>query len=309
EQRARDVLGELCGRTLRAGARRARHRALRRSGVSQSRSGAGAERDEERLHRVDDGHGGEGGRGLKRIEEPRLGLSCVGRPDFGDDGEPPFLHQHDRHAVADDQFPGGQRERPGRAIRREPDPVMREGRRLPSVVWPLVALAVAIVPIAGVFTRSRLFFVRDLTMAFWPRFLFLRHSFASGAIPLWDPYTAHGQPAINDALYQLFHLPSLPIRLWLPEVPAFNIWVALPVPLAALGMYGFLRRQVTPPAAAVGSIAFAIAGPIVSSTNFPNMSWSICAVPFVFWALERVFERRSAASAALVALVVALQAL
>jgi hypothetical protein len=181
--------------------------------------------------------------------------------------------------------------------------------RVPSFFWPLAVLAVAIVPIAGVFTRTRLFFVRDLTMAFRPRFLFLRHAIASGTFPLWDPYAAHGQPAINDALYQLFHLPTLLIRILLPEVPAYNLWIALPVPLAAVGMYAFLRRQVTPPAAALGSIAFAVAGPIVSSTNFPNMSWSICAAPFVFWALDRLFERRSAASAALLAVVVALQAL
>ena len=181
--------------------------------------------------------------------------------------------------------------------------------RLPSWLWAALATAVAIFPVAGVFTRTRLFFVRDLTMAFRPRFLFLRHSIASGTFPFWDPYTAHGQPAINDALYQLFHLPSLAIRLLLPEVEAYNAWIALPVPLAALGMYLFLRRQVRPPSAALGAVAFALAGPIVSSTNFPNMSWSICAVPFVFWALERVFERRTLASAALLALMVALQAL
>jgi hypothetical protein len=168
---------------------------------------------------------------------------------------------------------------------------------------------VAIIPVDGVFTRSRLFFVRDLTMAFRPRFLFLRHAFASGTFPLWDPYTAHGQAAVNDALYQLFHLPSLAIRLLLPEVEAYNVWIALPVPLAALGMYLFLRRQVKPAAAALGAIAFALAGPTVSSTNFPNMSWSICAVPFVFWSLERVFERRTLAASALLALMVALQAL
>ena len=181
--------------------------------------------------------------------------------------------------------------------------------RLPSFFWAALAVAIAIIPIAGVFTNTRLFFVRDLTMAFRPRFLFLRHAIASGTFPFWDPYTAHGQPAINDALYQLFHLPSLPIRLLLPEVPAYNVWIALPVPLAALGMYLFLRRQVRPVAATLGAIAFALAGPIVSSTNFPNMSWSVCAVPFVFWALERLFERRTLASAGLLAVMVALQAL
>ena len=175
--------------------------------------------------------------------------------------------------------------------------------------WLILSVALATIPVAGVFTLSKVFFVRDLTMAFRPRFLFLRQSIASGTFPLWDPYTGHGQAAINDALYQLFHLPSLLVRVLLPEVLAYNLWVALPVPLAAVGMYLFLRRHVTAPAAALGAIAFAASGPIVSSPNFPNMSWSIVMVPYVFWALERLFERRSAAAVTWLAVIVGCQAL
>ena len=51
---------------------------------------------------------------------------------------------------------------------------------------------------------------------------------------------------MNDALYQLFHLPSLLVRLLGPETVAYNLWVALPIPLSALGMYLFLRRQLSP---------------------------------------------------------------
>jgi membrane protein YfhO len=178
-----------------------------------------------------------------------------------------------------------------------------------GLLWPLVALMAAIVPIGGIFTFSRIFFVRDLSLAFRPRFLFLRHVVATGTWPLWDPYPANGQSAVNDALYQLFHVPSLLVRLLLPEVPAYNLWVALPVPIAALGTYLFLRRLVTAPAAMVGACAFAVGGPMVSTTNFPNMSWSVAAVPFVFWALDRLIDRRRATDAALVAIMVALQAL
>src|SRR6188508_1404522 len=167
-------------------------------------------------------------------------------------------------------------------------------RKLPRGFWPLLAVAVAIVPVAGVFTLSRLFVVRDLALTFRSRFLFIRHTIFSGSFPLWDPYTANGQSAVNDALYQLFHLPSLAIRLLLPETLAYNLWVALPVPLSAIGMYLFLRRHVRPASATLGAFAFAASGPIVSSTNFPNMSWSICMVPYVFWTLERLFERRTA---------------
>ena len=176
-------------------------------------------------------------------------------------------------------------------------------------VWLLLALAVATVPVAGMFSLSRVFFVRDLTMAFRSRFLFVRHSIYSGTFPLWDPYPAHGQPAANDALYQLFHLPSLLIRLLLPEVMAYNFWVALPVPLAAAGMYLFLRRRLGAPASGFGAAAFAVSGPIVSTTNFPNMSWSVVAAPYVFWALERLFVERSARALTLLAAVIACQAL
>ena len=182
-------------------------------------------------------------------------------------------------------------------------------RKLPRGFWPLLAVAVAIVPVAGVFTLSRLFVVRDLALTFRSRFLFLRHTIFSGSFPLWDPYTANGQSAVNDALYQLFHLPSLAVRLLLPETLAYNLWVALPVPLSALGMYLFLRRQVGPQASAFGAIAFAVAGPMVSTTNFPNLSWSMATAPYVFWALDRVYDLKTAGAAALLAVVVSCQAL
>jgi hypothetical protein len=175
--------------------------------------------------------------------------------------------------------------------------------------WGLLAVAISLFPVSNVFTLSNIFYARDLTLAFRPRFLFLRSCILSGTWPLWDPYPANGQPAVNDALYQLFHLPSLAIRLLLPELIAYNTWVAMPVPLAALGMYLYLRRHVGRPAASLGAIAFAVAGPTVSTTNFPNLSWSVACVPFVFWAIDRLAERRRAADAVVVAAVVSTQAL
>ena len=182
-------------------------------------------------------------------------------------------------------------------------------RKLPRGFWPLLALATSLVPVAGVFTLSRLFVVRDLALTFHSRFLFLRHSIFSGSFPLWDPYTANGQPAVNDALYQLFHLPSLAVRLLLPETLAYNLWVALPIPLCALGMYLYLRRQLSAPASAFGGIVFAVGGPIISTPNFPNFSWSIATTPYVLWALDRVFERKTPGAATLLAVIVSCQAL
>ena len=183
-------------------------------------------------------------------------------------------------------------------------------RKIPRGLWPLLAVALAVVPVAGAFSLSRIFMVRDLTLTFSSRFRFLRHSiWSQHTFPFWDPYVANGQPAVNDALYQLFHLPTLLVRLLLPEVIAFNAWVALPLPLCALGAYLYLRRHVSTFPAAFGALVYAASGPIVSTTNFPNLSWSIAAVPYVFWAVDRVLERRTPASAALLAFIVSCQAL
>ena len=45
-------------------------------------------------------------------------------------------------------------------------------RKLPRGFWPLLAFTIAIVPVGGVFTLSRLFVVRDLALTFHSRFLF-----------------------------------------------------------------------------------------------------------------------------------------
>ena len=176
--------------------------------------------------------------------------------------------------------------------------------------WLAIALIVSLVPVSGVFTLTNIFYVRDLTLAFRARYLWLRHTVAAGEFPLWDAYSAGGQPAVNDALYQVFHPITLAIRLLLPELIGFNVWVALPIPLAALGAWLFFRRHgASATASALGSIAFAASGPIASTGNFPNLSWSIAAVPYVFWAVDRTLTRRRAADATLLAVVFAPQAL
>jgi hypothetical protein len=175
--------------------------------------------------------------------------------------------------------------------------------------WPLLAALLAVVPFAGMFSFHRIFHLRDLTLFFWGRYLWLRHSLWSGAWPLWDPYVGGGQSAVADALHQMFLLPALLVRLVGTEVMGFNLWVALPFPLAALGTYAFFRSRFSAPGAALGAIVFAVSGPVVSSGNFPNLSWSIAAMPWVLWAADRLVATARARTAALLAVAAACQAL
>ncbi len=149
----------------------------------------------------------------------------------------------------------------------------------------LLLIAVSLVPVLGVFTTTRIFYVRDLSFFFWSRHLWLRHAIFSWQAPWWDPYVAGGQSAISDALNQLMMPITLAIRLLPSDVVSFNLWVALPLPVAALGTFVFLRRRFAPAsadaAAAFGALLFALSGPVVSMLSMPNLAWSVALAPWV----------------------------
>src|SRR5207302_11177550 len=100
---------------------------------------------------------------------------------------------------------------------------------------------------------------------------------------------AGGQSAIADALNQLLMPVTMAIRLLPSDIVSFNLWIALPLPLAALGMFLFLRRGLMSPvpAAGLGACAFALSGPMVSMLNTPNLSWSVALMPWVLAAADR----------------------
>ncbi len=175
--------------------------------------------------------------------------------------------------------------------------------------WAALPVVLATAPVAGVFFPHRVFQVRDLSLFFWGRHLWFRRSLFSGEWPLWDPWMGAGQSAVADALNQMFLLPVVALRLLGSEVVGFNLWVAAPFPLTALGAYLFLRGRFSRPASALGAVAFSICGPVISTGNVPNLSWSVAAMPWVLWAVDRLLARRRPADLALVAVTFTFQAL
>jgi hypothetical protein len=170
-------------------------------------------------------------------------------------------------------------------------------------------MVAALIPFLAGFSSTHVFYIRDLSLYFWGRHLWLRRTLWSGEWPLWDPYVGAGQAAVADALHQMFLLPVLAIRLIGSEVLGFNLWVALPFPLAVLGVWLFFRPRFTAAASALGAIAFTLSGPVVSTGNFPNMSWSVAAMPWVLWATDRLARTLRLRDVAILALTVAFQAL
>jgi prepilin-type N-terminal cleavage/methylation domain-containing protein len=173
---------------------------------------------------------------------------------------------------------------------------MRRVRGVPRRGALLVVIAVSLLPATGLFTTRNVFFIRDLSFFFWSRHLWLRHTLLGGHAPWWDPYVAAGQSAIADALNQLLMPITLAVRLLPSDVVSFNLWVALPLPIAAIGTFLFLRRNLADNAAAFGACVFVLAGPIASMLNTPNLAWSVALMPWVLWSASRG-ERREAGGA------------
>jgi hypothetical protein len=173
----------------------------------------------------------------------------------------------------------------------------------------VLPVALATVPVSGVFFPDRVFHIRDLSLFFWGRYLWLRHSLFAGGWPLWDPWMGAGQSAVADALNQMFLLPVVALRLLGTEAVGFNLWVAAPFPLAGLGAYLYFRGRFSRSASALGATAFAICGPVISTGNFPNLSWSVATMPWVMWAVDRLLASRRPADLALVAVTFTFQAL
>jgi len=165
----------------------------------------------------------------------------------------------------------------------------------------VLAVVVAFAAMPGVFTLSKVFFVRDLASSFLPHHLWFRRTLLSGQLPFWNPYPGFGFSTLVDPVCQTFFPPVLPLRL-LPATLGFNLIVALPVGIAALGTHLFLCRHVSRPAAALGAIAFAASGPFLSTASMPNFSWSCASIPWVLGALDRVAEQRTARRAAVLSM-------
>jgi hypothetical protein len=154
------------------------------------------------------------------------------------------------------------------------------------------------------------FFSRD-TGTFWYSIVstFVR-VVGEGGLPLWDPYEAYGLPLWADPGSQVAYPPTWLHLLFLPH-SVCKLLVIGHLFLGGAGTFALLRRWrmgVLP--ASTAAVTFACAGPVVSAGSL--ISPHLCGIgwlPWALWAFEGVLERGSRRDVALLALVLAAQAL
>lgn len=136
-----------------------------------------------------------------------------------------------------------------------------------------------------------------------PGIAYIRSQLFMGHLGSWQDTIMGGGPmgsVPNVGLFDPISLPYLVMPLWL--APAFV--KLLEIVVAVGGTYLFLRRlNVGRPAATLAGFIFATSGFMVMWSNWPQTRVA-ALIPALFWAVERLVQRRQAGDVALVALVI-----
>jgi hypothetical protein len=144
----------------------------------------------------------------------------------------------------------------------------------------------------------------DTVDAGMPGIGYVRHALYAGHLPNWQNLVAGGGPSGSVPTLGLLNPLSLPyfvLPLWL--APAYVKLLEFIVAIG--GMYLFLRRlDRSRLAASIGGVIFASSGFMVMWTNWPQTRVA-ALIPALFWALERLIQRRRVSDVGLIGLIVA----
>ncbi len=137
-----------------------------------------------------------------------------------------------------------------------------------------------------------------------PNNVYFGEELRDGEYAQWNPYILGGVPMGATPNFAVLSPVALPFWI-LPGWLAPGYMRLLEIIVAVGGCYLFLRRfRLEKASALLGGLVFASSGFLIVWTNWPQTRVTVF-VPVLFWALERLVQRRRATDVALVALPVA----
>jgi hypothetical protein len=169
----------------------------------------------------------------------------------------------------------------------------------------LIALVASLLFIAPLMKRE-VFTFRDHGDYFQP----LRHHTAltlrQGRLPLWNPYSASGEPWLANPQTAVFYPPAW-LFVVLPFETAYMLFLLLHLLILGWGAYALFLKIGPPGAAMIGAVALMLSGPTLSLLDISNNLATYVWLPLVLWcAMERRDPEGARVSRAIVALILAL---
>jgi hypothetical protein len=139
--------------------------------------------------------------------------------------------------------------------------------------------------------RGEVFALRDHFDYFQPLRWFTAEELRAGRLPLWNPYSASGEPWFANPQTGVFYPPAW-LFLVLPFATAYMLHLLAHLVLLGSGSYLLFQRSVARGAALAGAVAVMFSGPVLSlldvSNNFCTLAW----MPLALWcAAERAWKR------------------
>lgn len=150
------------------------------------------------------------------------------------------------------------------------------------------AASIVVLPLA----RGEVFTFRDHTDYFQPlRFHTAQHLRAL-RLPLWNPYSASGEPWLANPQTGVFYPPTW-LFVLLPFERAYMSYLFLHLALLGSGFFVLFARFARTGAAATGAVGVMFCGPTLSMLDVQNNLATLAWLP---WALTGAFELRREAS-------------
>lgn len=151
----------------------------------------------------------------------------------------------------------------------------------------LVGLTIFVIPLA----RGHVFTFRDHLDYFQPLRWYTAEMLRGGELPLWNPYSASGEPWLANPQTGVFYPPTW-LFLVMPFATAYMLYLLLHLLILGWGAYLLFARRASEAAALVGAVALMICGPTLSLLDVSNNLATFAWVPLVIWcALARTTVR------------------
>jgi hypothetical protein len=176
-----------------------------------------------------------------------------------------------------------------------------------------LAAAVLALLVVALFRESILeggvFYKRDIHLIWHPQVEGFVRAVASGALPLWDPSPAFGQPLLADPGAQVLYPPTW-LNLLMPAWAYYTLFAFGHVLLSGIAFLALARHWgLSPPAALAGAAAWVLSGPFLSLVDLWHHFASAAWIPVVFLAAERAAASRRVRDALVLGLAIGLQVL
>jgi hypothetical protein len=167
--------------------------------------------------------------------------------------------------------------------------------------WAFAAITLlSLVVFAPPLLRNEVFSIRDHDDYFQPLRWFTANELRHARLPLWNVYSASGEPWLANPQTGVFYPPAW-IFVALPFSAAYTLYLFFHIVLLGFGAYLLFARLTRPGGAALAAaLALTFCGPVMSLLDISNNLTTFAWIPLILWcALEGVSARLSAVAIAM----------